>query len=285
MRPSTFLIGGVLVFMIIILLFVLFQRPRIQPRWAVYYHGTIPYSEFAPYDLVVFDSDIYPAFAGQRPPKQVVLGYLSTSEAETYRDYHADILAMDVLLPPEMHRLDKQVIDIRKSEWREYFVNTLVPRVLEKGFDGLILDTIDTPLYLEELDPHRFAGMKAAATELVKAVRTAHPQAKLMLNRGFVILPQVATDIDYALAESIRLDYKPQTDTSQFFSDVIYSELVVALKSAQHLNPRLKVVTLDYAPIGKASIPMVRKVYSDQRRHGFIPYVTTYDLGNHHEEP
>lgn len=284
MRPSTFLLGGVLLFMIIITLFVVFQRPRPVPRWAVYYHGSLPYAEFIAYDLVVFDSDSHPDFA-ERRADQVILGYLSTSEAEAYREYYPHIAEMDVLLAPESHGLAKEVIDIRKPAWREYFVNTLMPRVLAKGFDGIILDTIDTPLHLEEQHPAQFAGMKQAAIELIKAARAAHPQAKLMLNRGFAILPQVASDIDYALAESILLNYDPVRDSSEFFSTSIYDELVAGLKTAQAQNPALIVVTLDYAPNGKFSIPMVRRAYSIQRRNGFIPYVTSYDLGNRHEEP
>lgn len=285
MRPSTFLIGGVLAFMVIVLVFLLIQRPRLQERWAVYYHGNLPYAEFANYDVVVFDSDAYPQFVDNKHSGQVVLGYVSTSEAEEYRDYFDTVKAMDVLIAPNEQWAADHAIDIRKPQWREFLVETLVPRILAKGFDGVILDTIDTALHLESVDPQRFEGMSEAAVTLIKAIHKAHPDAKIMLNRGFSILPQVANDIDYALAESIRIRYQPEKGLSSFFEEPVYDELSATLKAAKRQNRRLKIMTLDYVPMTKAGVPMVRQVYAEHRRNGFIPYVTSYDLGHHHKEP
>jgi hypothetical protein len=157
--------------------------------------------------------------------------------------------------------------------------------VLAKGFDGIMLDTIDTALWLEEVDPQRFAGMKTAAVQLIKTIHAQHPAALLMLNRGFGVLPDVAQDINYALAESIFLRYMPHEDSSDYFPQTVYDELTSVLKNAQKKNPKLKVVTLDYVPTTNPSTAMVKQVYATQRRNGFVPYVTTYDLGNRHEEP
>ncbi|MCH2548041.1 MAG: endo alpha-1,4 polygalactosaminidase [Alphaproteobacteria bacterium] len=285
MRPSTFLIGGTLLFMIIVLVFVLMQREKVALRWAVYYHGSLPYSEFAEYDIVVFDSDSAPAFMREKTKGQIVLGYLSTSEAEEYRSYFDTIQSMDVLIAPSDQWAAHHVIDIRKPQWQEYFVHTLIPQVLQKGFDGIMLDTIDTALHLETIEPQRFAGMSKAAVNLVQSVRKAHPDIKIMLNRGFALLPEVANSIDYALAESIRVNYQPNQESPQFFPNAVYDEISTTLKAATRINPRLKIMTLDYIPIQKSTIPLVKRVYSQHRSNGFYPYVTTYDLGSHHREP
>lgn len=257
-------------------------HPRLE-RWTVYYGEAEPFSTFAPYDLVVFDSDRYPDFTARQRGKPIVLGYLSTAEAESYRPYTEAMDTLDVALKAKGEGIPANAIDIRKAAWQEYFVQSLVPYVLEKGFDGIMLDTIDTALYLEERYPDRFPGMREAAIRLVKEVRAEYPHAVLMLNRGFPILDAVAKDVDYLLAESIYVQHDKGRQESRYFPPEVYAEHVAALKAAQAENPALKVVTLDYwKPEDRAAI---RAIYATQRRHGFIPHVTTVDLMHHHREP
>ena len=254
-------------------------------RWAVYYADELPYADFAEYDIVVFDSDGYPAFAAEKHEGQVVLGYLSTAEAEEYRPYYNDIAALDVFVGPSDLWDGHHFIDIRDVRWREYFVNTLVPQVLAKGFDGIMLDTIDSALALEENDPETFAGMHDAAAALLRALREAHPDALLMLNRGFSLPQETFADVDYVLAESIRVEYDFDAHTSALFADEIYNAYVALLTAAQKAHPHLTVVTLDYWDMGPEGADGVRRLYAEQRSHGFVPYVSTVGLDHLYGEP
>lgn len=276
-----FWIAGIVLVAALIVQFFLHRTPE---RWAVYYRSTLPYADFHPYRVVAFDSDDYPDFS-QRHKGQVVLGYLSTSEAETYRPYYSDIMGMGVVLPPSDRWPGKQVVDIRSQRWRDYFVDVLVPGVLAKGFDGIMIDTIDTPLWLEEQYPQEFGGMREAAIDLIQSIRRKHPEAKLMLNRGFQIVDAVAGDVDYLLAESIRLHYNPATGNASLVPQHIYDELSGQLKAAKKRHSHLKVMSLDYTDMKKHSEPLIRQVYAEQRDNGFIPYMTTFDLAQRHEEP
>ncbi len=60
---------------------------------------------------------------------------------------------------------------------------------------------------LELREPKRFKGMTQASIALVKRIRQANPGIPIMLNRGYEILPQVASDITMLLAESLVSDY------------------------------------------------------------------------------
>ncbi len=253
--------------------------------WVVYYGHAHPFDDFAHYDIIAFDSDEYPALPKERKEGQTILGYLSTSEAETYRPYFDEIEALDVFIAKSDLWRDHIIIDIREERWRDYFVNTLVPKVLAKGFDGIMLDTIDSVIYLEEQHPKKYAGMKEAAVLLIKQLRKTHPDAKLMLNRGIPILHTLANDIDYVLAESTRVEYNFDTHEVNYFDDAIYAEYVETLKAAQAINPSLIVVTLDYWKMKKAESDTIAAIYKEQRSHGFSPYVTTIDLKKHHKEP
>lgn len=276
-----FWLAGIVLVTVLIVQFFLHRTPE---RWAVYYRSTLPYADFHPYRVVAFDSNDYPDFS-PRHKDQVVLGYLSTSEAETYRPYHGDIVGMGVVLPPSDRWPGKQVIDIRSQRWRDYFVDVLVPGVLAKGFDGIMIDTIDTPLWLEEQWPQEFSGMREAAIDLIRSIRRKHPEAKLMLNRGFQIVDAVAGDVDYLLAESIRLHYNPATEKASLVPQSIYDQLAGQLKAAKKRHSHVKVMSLDYTDMKKGSEQLIRQVYAEQRSNGFIPYMTTFDLAQRHEEP
>lgn len=261
------------------------MRSQAPMRWAVYYGDSLPYSAFNAYDLVVFDGDNHPPFAGQRRKGQILLGYVSTAESEDYRDYYPQVQQMGVLKEVSSRWPDHRLIDIREPQWQKFVVEELVPRVLKEGFDGVMLDTIDSALHLEATYPVEYAGMQDAAVELVRAIRKAHPNCLIMLNRGFEILPQVADVLDYELAESVRVRYDIAGNHAELFSDAIYDEMVAKLKAARKQNPRLKVMTLDYWKMSPQENGVIRDIYAQQRAHGFIPYVTTVDLLNLHEEP
>lgn len=253
-------------------------------KWVVYYDGSLPFEDFLDYDVIAFDTDYYPAFEEKRREGQVILGYLSTTEGETYRPYYKDIEALDVFIGKSDLWENHLIIDIREKSWRDYFIHTLIPtKIIDQGFDGIMLDTIDTVLYLEEQYPQKFSGMKQAAVRFIAEMRLAHPKLKLMINRGIQISKWTAPYVDYLLAESVRVDYDFDTHKPGFFPKMVYQEYVEAIKAAQKANPALKVVSLDYWTMSEED--PIKAIYAEQRSHGFIPYVTTVDLKKHHPEP
>lgn len=252
--------------------------------WVVYYTNDIKYDAFYKYNVVVFDSDTYPNFK-KRNRSQVILGYLSTSEAETYRSYFQQIQGLGVLLSKSELWDEHYAIDIRNPVWREYFIHTLVPQVLAKGFDGIFLDTIDSAIDLEEQDPEKYAGMKLAAVQLIQELRQAYPNIKLLMNRGFPLLPDVAKNIDYVLAESARVEHNFTTGKNKYFPQPDYDSVVRLLKAAKKQNSHLQVLTLDYWYMNRNHAPTIRKIYAEQRKNGFIPYVADPALMRLYPEP
>ncbi|MBM3617753.1 MAG: endo alpha-1,4 polygalactosaminidase, partial [Alphaproteobacteria bacterium] len=238
---KTTLILSVVLMSFAIIAGVVLARPATgkNATWAVYYTDKLPYSRFVGYDIVAFDSDSYPAFKDQRRKDQIILGYLSTTEAETYRDYYDTIKGMNLFVGKSDLWDGHMILDIRKPEWRKYFINTLVPQVLNKGFDGIMLDTIDTVLYMEEEHPKEFKGMKEAAIQFIIELRQAYPNTKLMLNRGFPILQEVAPYVDYLLAESIRVEYNFDNNTAKYFPQDYYENVVAEIQAARAKNPKL----------------------------------------------
>ena len=81
-------------------------------------------------------------------------------------------------------------VDVRHPSWRSLVLDRRIPSLVSRGFTGLMFDTLDTPPYLELLDPVRYHGMRDAAIGLVDAIRVRWPGMMLIMNRGYALLPR-----------------------------------------------------------------------------------------------
>lgn len=254
-----------------------------QESWVVYYGSSLPAEDFLSYDLVVFDSRNHPSLRPLQNQDKTLLGYLSIGEAENYRSDFDTIKELGVLLHENKHWPGHYIVDIRDPKWAKYLIEEKIPEILHRRFDGVMLDTLDSPLYLEEEDPVKYKGMREGAIKLIHALRMHYPDMKIMLNRGFQALPDIAKQIDMVLAESTMVDSHTDAKNPTFFAENIYEESLKTLWDAQKTAPGLKVYSLDYwIP---EDIGPVKKIYSTQRRNGFIPYVSTPDLQKIFAEP
>lgn len=244
-------------------------------RWAVYYGNAAKQADLlGSFDMVVLDADDHPPLNALKAQGKTLLGYVSLGEAETYRPYFKQLQKAGVLLAPNKEWKGHRIIDIRKPEWQSLVIDQLITNALAQGFDGVMLDTLDSPLDLEINKPQKYAGMKEAALKMLRDIRAHFPSAKIMVNRGFAAYPEAVHFIDYTLAESTRSG--PAGKGFKRLSEKEYAAYVVMLKDAQSKNPALKIYTLDYWNMKERK--GVARIYADQRTQGFIPYVATPDL-------
>lgn len=251
-------------------------------RWVAYYNDKAAMEEFAPYDTLVLDSRYHPELAQLKRDGRVILAYLSLGEIREDEALYEELKEQRYLLD-ENDAWESHIVDIRYPLWYDHIVKERVPEILDKGFDGLMLDTVDSPLTYEKDDPERYDGMADAAVYMIKAIRYHHPESSIMLNRGFEIVPRVSDELDMILAESIYADYDMDNDTAEPFPSHIYEAIVQQLKEFQASNQNLKIYTLDYWP--RDDDMNIEQIYKIHRGHGFIPYVTTPDLTTIHSEP
>lgn len=259
------------------------ERQSIPERWVAYYTDKLPAGTFKSYDLIVFDRESHPPLETLKAQRKILLGYLSLGEAEKYRSNYAAIKEDNLLLKTSHHEWrGNPVIDGRKPEWSAYVLDVLIPDILAQGFDGIMIDTADSIIHVQAQNPTRYAGLQEALAQLIKQIRTRYPNIKIMLNRGFEILPQVEGDIDMVLAESIYADWKTGNPSALFPAET-YQRYVDLLKASQQRAKKLKVYTIDYWPPEDAE--GIKNIYAAQRAQGFIPYVSTPDLQSVVPEP
>ncbi|MHB1219174.1 MAG: endo alpha-1,4 polygalactosaminidase [Alphaproteobacteria bacterium] len=258
------------------------QRAGGRP-WVVYYADKEPPEAFDPFTLLVLDSENHPPLRPLVERGKVLLGYISVGEVESHRPWYAKVKRWGILSDENPNWKGSFYVDLRDPRWTALVVEELVPMLLRRGFDGVFLDTLDNPVYLEQTQPKKYKGIADAAAQLVRAIRRNYPTIPIMMNRAYPLLPRVERDIDFELGESVYADYDFKTKTYQLVDRTTYLDQVKFLKDAQRRRPELRVMTLDYW--SPADPEGIRRIYKEQRANGFDPYVATIDLDRLVKEP
>ncbi len=249
-------------------------------RWVAYYDKNLPVEAFLNYDLVVFESSRHVDFS-MLQPRTTVLGYLSIGEVHGHSEL-LPALKDDKAIIRHNPMWDSYVVDVRKDSWRDSLLNDQIPAILAKGFDGLMLDTIDSALATESTSDVRYFGIHTASAQLIHEIRQKFPNIKIMLNRGFPLLHEISSDIDYVLAESVQSHYDAIRNVHKITPASAHNPLFETMRLARARNPHLKIYTLDYWNMN--DVKAVKTIYQEQRSRGFIPHVTTPDLRTFYDE-
>ncbi|HRA15352.1 MAG TPA: endo alpha-1,4 polygalactosaminidase, partial [Giesbergeria sp.] len=169
---------------------------RAAPAVALYYGHSTPLTDFRAFDMVVVEPD-----HGKNPsllPGTDLYAYVSVAEVQASRPYYADIPAHWKLARNGHWKSD--VIDQTPPEWADFFAARVIAPLWERGYRGFFLDTLDSYRLAASFDE------KAQQQGLVRVIETLHqrfPGIKLVLNRGFEIVPQVRDKIQMVAAESL----------------------------------------------------------------------------------
>lgn len=241
--------------------------------WMVYYNDEAPPEAFKDYNPIVFDSEHHPDLKPLLEEKKTVLGYLNVGEAEERQEWFSYVKERGLLYQENSDWPASWSIDIRDPFWTEFVLNTLIPEIVAAGFSGLFLDQLDVPLTLAQKKPEKFKGMREAAIKLVKAIRKKYPELSLMMNRAYEILPEVAMELNFELAETLYTNYNFKTKEASIRPEKEFEWQLEQLKRAKEINPELVIFSLDYWDPDDR--PGVQKIYAIEREKGMRPYVST----------
>ncbi len=254
-----------------------------QKKFIIYYSDEQPDDEFANYDVIVFDREAHPPLGNLNSKGKVLLGYLSGGELDSTRSDFAKIKNNHILLEENPNWKGSFIVDVRSPAWTAYLIEDVIPEILRQGFDGIFVDTLDSVEDLEVRNPTKYIGMIQGTTNMIKTIRMHYPNMKIMINRGYKILPHIARDIDYVLAEGTMAEYNFETGKSKLFDDEIYQEYAQKVMDLKAKAPHLQIMAVDYWDMN--DIEGVKNIYLKHRDNGFIPYVTTIDLEQIHHQP
>jgi hypothetical protein len=135
------------------------------------------------------------------------------------------------------------------------------------GVDGYFLDTVETTVL--------YPACRAGMLELIRKLRAAHPQAVIVLNRGFDVIADSAEEVDGLMYESFTLSYDQATKSYVMMRpsalDFTLRQMETVLRPQQKAYG-LVVLALDYA--ANADDPNIRIAYDRAATLGAIPCVT-----------
>lgn len=253
------------------LAFGLFITPAwAAPTLALYYGARPPVAELKSFDIVVLDpaSALEPA---KLEPAQA-FAYVSVGEVHPSRDYSARIPS--AWLVAENKVWGSKVLDQTQPAWRQFFLDEVIAPLWQRGYRGFFFDTMDS-YQLAARTPEARARQEAALVSLIKAVSARYPEARLILNRGFEILPQVRNEVYAVAAESLFGGWDQARQRYVEVAEADRAWLLAQLARARD-ELGLAVYAIDYAPPEKPA--RAREIARKILALGIEPYVSRGDL-------
>ncbi|WP_236572465.1 bifunctional glycoside hydrolase 114/ polysaccharide deacetylase family protein [Burkholderia sp. 8Y] len=244
--------------------------PTPQPSIALFYGAPVPVGQLASFDNVVVepDSGFDPAAHVPDSGQAKWLAYVSVGEVTPSRAYFKDMPA--AWLKGSNAAWASRIIDQTAPGWPQFFVEHVIAPLWDKGYRGFFLDTLDSYQTIAATDDER-ARQQAGLVAVIRALKSRYPDARLIFNRGFELMPEVH-DLAYAVAfESL---YRGWNQAKKRYVAVPQADREWLLAQARTLRERygLPVLSIDYcAPADRACTnDAIRKISAQ----GIIPYVT-----------
>jgi uncharacterized protein (TIGR01370 family) len=251
-------------------------------KWLAFYGQTADETLLSAYDVAVLDPMFQGDLARVGTDGTRLCSYLSLGEIRR-ADPLFERLDTACLLEENAAWPGTWRVDVRQAAWKTLVLSEMLPAIAARGFTGLMLDTLDTPPWLEQIDPVANRGMRQASIDLVRSIRVCFPDMLIIVNRGYAILPDILPVVDAVLAESLLTTPDPGGGGFHWNTPGDVVAQMSLLAPARAFTPPLPILSLDYWDLTDAA--GVREIYRRQRALGHLPYVATPLLGEIVPEP
>lgn len=260
-----------LILLLISMLLYIPARGDVRPlSVALYYGKDHPVNELRAFDVAVVDPDsgLTPAEYGRGQSE--LFAYVSVGEADPARSYTKRM--SDRWLIGDNAEWKSRVVDVSSEEWRKFFLDQVMEPLWQAGYRGFFLDTLDS--YRLAAKKEDLPRMEAGVAATVRAIRQRHPEARLILNRGFEIFDRVR-DVTFAVAaESLFQNFDPASGKYGTVAEADRAWLIGRLNEVRQAG--VPVIAIDYvAPADRA---LMRQTAEKIKTLGFTPWVTDKDL-------
>ncbi|HNY13702.1 MAG TPA: endo alpha-1,4 polygalactosaminidase, partial [Candidatus Wallbacteria bacterium] len=166
-------------------------------------------------------------------------------------------------------------VDVGSAEWRAYLLETAIPEIVKKGFNGLFLDTLDSPLRLMAQDPKKYPKMNIYLCELIKDIRSKFPRLEIIANNFEEHADEIGPYVNGFNVEELVSAYNFKNKT---YEKIKKSESIQRIKRLKKVSEKydVQIFVVDYVSPGNKKTAVY--VYNKIKELGFVPYISTVDL-------
>lgn len=250
------------------------QPDLTRPTVALFYGTNPPVAALSRFDAAVVEPD-----SGFNPLAQSNAGvqgqnttrwfaYVSVGEITSQRSYYAKMPKAWII--GSNADWESHVVDQTAPEWPAFFIDNVITPLWNRGYHGFFLDTLDSYQRVAKTDAER-ARQQAGIVAAIRAIKARYPDARLIFNRGFELLPQVHS-LAYVVAfESL---YSGWNQGAQKYVSVPQQDRDWLLAQTKTIHERygLPVLAIDYC--APSDTQCARDTVARIRADGVIPYVT-----------
>ncbi len=251
-------------------------RPLAGVRTWVVYYGDAPEAarDLARFDVVVLDPHGHPPLPLVKVHGSLVLTYVSLGEVNTRHPEFAAIAGEPWVLAANPSWPDARGLDVGAPAYERWLLDRVVPAALAGPVNGLFLDTADSALERERVEPRRHAGAGQALERVLRELKRRNPRILLLINGGLPLAERLAGVIDGVALESVWTDYDFKAKAYRVRPAEEAESRAALLGRVAALG--LPVFTLEYAAAdgGPGPAELIRR----SRARGFVPYVSTIGL-------
>ena len=273
----------------------IFSRPTVERKpgqrkdWNdvssfVCYYGDFDFEFQSKFDVIIMHSNtLYNDPQAKEKVKQLqdagcyIVSYITIGEDDTLEvadglgeGGYASYYVYENGFPKMNVNWNSYFVDAGNPVWQAKIINETA-RILDYGVDGIFMDTLDTV----DIDNSTLSGM----ADLVANLDKTFPEAKLVANRGFTVLPYISSHIDGLMFESFNTTYNFEenkvsdlTPESIEWNESIACNTINAVRRYDYFP----VFALDYVNEYEYDY-MTLNYYNRSWQYDFIPY-STYDI-------
>lgn len=234
---------------------------------AFYYGDEAPIGALYAYDWVVLQPDQVDdarvsllARGGSRP-----VAYGSVDEMARSHELFAAVPEHWII--GDNPDWDSVVLDVRMPEVRRFILDRLLVPAMERGFEGVFLDTLDSHR-LTRVGQEDSSGFALAQAQLIDAFRSRFPDALLILNRGFHLPAATREQVDALAFESYRSGFHAGENTYRSVSEGDRQWLDQQL--APWREAGVPIIAIDYTP----DMASAEELAETLRQDGLVPFVS-----------
>ena len=242
------------------------------PGVAFWYAPNPPLHLLRHFDRLIVEPENFPsrAIAGFQQNGRELLAYVSIGEVHSDRPWFEE-------LDPDWFLGNNPdwggtVLDLANPAWRAWLLQHRFQPLWKAGYRGFFLDTLDS-YRLAVTDEAARIRQQDGLVKLVIQLRETFPSARILVNRGFEVLPRIVSLIDGMVAESLFAGWDAQKRRYVPVAAADRRWLLARLREARALRPDLDIVVLDYLPPGDRdrARDLARRIHA----LGFAPWISS----------